>query len=140
MNEEDGPDQTTGRSRFEDWEIPDPDRVARVSTGRTPTLVIAAVVLGAAGLIPLLALVAFDVSGTTALLLGAIGVFDLVACALVAMLRPLGRPIGIAAGTVGVLVGLVTAGNNGLNALLTIGLNGFVIYAVATSGGAFRRR
>jgi hypothetical protein len=140
MNEEDGPDQTTGRSRFEDWEIPDPEQVARVPTGRTPALVVAAVVLGVAGLIPLLVIVAFDVSGTTAVLLAAIGVFDLAACALVAILHPLGRPIGIAAGSLGVLVGLVTAGDNGLNALLTVGLNGFVIYAVATSGGAFRRK
>ena len=68
-----------------------------------------------------------------------LGVFELVATALVAMLHPLGRPIGIALGCVGLVLGLVSARSSPANGLVTMGLNGFVIYALASSGPAFRR-
>ena len=81
----------------------------------------------------------FDVGGTAAIALGVLGVLELAAAALVAMLHPLGRPIGIALGCVGLVLGLVSARSSPANGLVTMGLNGFVIYALASSGPAFRR-
>jgi hypothetical protein len=89
--------------------------------------------------LPLLTVFLFDVGGTAAIALGVLGVFELVATALVAMLHPLGRPIGIALGCVGLVLGLVSAKSSPANGLVTMGLNGFVIYALASSGPAFRR-
>jgi hypothetical protein len=66
-------------------------------------------------------------------------VLALVAAALVAMLHPLGRPVGIALGCLGLVVGLLSARSSPANGLATMALNGFVIYALASSGPSFRR-
>ena len=103
------------------------------------TLTVAAIVLGFSGVLPLLTVFLFDVGGAAALALGVLGVLALVAAALVAMLHPLGRPVGIALGCLGLVVGLVSARSSPANGLVTMGLNGFVIYALASSGPSFRR-
>ncbi len=134
----DASDRPTGRSRYEDFDLsvtPPPPAVGR----RTPTLTVAAIVLGVSGVLPLLTVVLFHVGGTAAIALGVLGVLELSAAALVATLRPIGRPIGIALGCLGLVLGLVSARSSPANGLVTMGLNGFVIYALASSGPAFRR-
>lgn len=132
------PDQPLGRSQYEDFDLSAPAKPS-VSRRRTPTLTVAAIVLGFSGVLPLLTVVLFDVGGTAAIALGVLGVLELVAAALVALLHPLGRPIGIALGCAGLVVGLLSARSSPANGLVTMGLNGFVIYALASSGPAFRR-
>jgi hypothetical protein len=133
------PDRPLGRSHYEDFDLSVTPKPSAASRRRTPTLTVAAIVLGFSGVLPLLTVFLFDVGGTAAIALGVLGVFELVATALVAMLHPLGRPIGIALGCVGLVLGLVSAKSSPANGLVTMGLNGFVIYALASSGPAFRR-
>jgi hypothetical protein len=132
-------EQPLGRSRYEDFDLsvkpPSPVAVGR----RTPTLTVAAVVLGFSGVLPLLTVFLFHVGGTAAVALAVLGVLELTAAALVAMLRPIGRPVGIALGCLGLVLGIVSARTSPANGLVTMGLNGFVIYALASSGPAFRR-
>jgi hypothetical protein len=128
----------TGRSRYEDFELPVPGEVPRSRT-RTPTLVMAAVVLGVSGVLPVLTVVAFHLDGAAATALLVLGAAELVACVLVARLHPAGRILGLILGGVGVVLGLATARTSPANGLVTMGLNGFVIYALASSGAAFRR-
>lgn len=133
------PDRPLGRSHYEDFDLSATPKPLAASRRRTPTLTVAAIVLGFSGVLPLLTVFLFDVGGTAAIALGVLGVFELVATALVAMLHPLGRPIGIVLGCVGLVLGLVSARSSPANGLVTMGLNGFVIYALASSGPAFRR-
>ncbi len=133
------PDRPLGRSHYEDFDLSAAPPPQRASRRRTPTLTVAAIVLGFSGVLPLLTVFLFDVGGTAALALGVLGVLALVAAALVAMLHPLGRPVGIAIGCLGLVVGLVSARSSPANGLVTMGLNGFVIYALASSGPSFRR-
>lgn len=133
------PDRPLGRSHYEDFDLSATPRPSGPSGRRTPTLTVAAIVLGFSGVLPLLTVFLFDVGGTAALALGVLGVLALVAAALVAMLHPLGRPVGIALGCLGLVVGLVSARSSPANGLVTMGLNGFVIYALASSGPSFRR-
>ncbi len=130
--------EPTGRSRYEDYDLTIPVASSRVRR-RTPTLVVAAVVLGVSGVLPLLTVVLFDVSNAAAIALSVLGLLELVACSLVAILHPLGRPFGIALGCVGLVLGLMTARTTPANGLVTMALNGFVIYALASSGPSFRR-
>jgi hypothetical protein len=132
-------DRPLGRSHYEDFDLSATPPPSAPSGRRTPTLTVAAIVLGFSGVLPLLTVFLFDVGGTAALALGALGVLALVAAALVAMLHPLGRPVGIALGCLGLVVGLVSARSSPANGLVTMGLNGFVIYALASSGPSFRR-
>jgi hypothetical protein len=132
-------DRPLGRSHYEDFDLSATPPPQRASRRRTPTLTVAAIVLGFSGVLPLLTVLLFDVGGTAALALGVLGVLALVAAALVAMLHPLGRPVGIAIGCLGLVVGLVSARSSPANGLVTMGLNGFVIYALASSGPSFRR-
>jgi hypothetical protein len=127
-----------GRSHYEDFEIevPTPRAAPR---RRTPLVTVAAVVLGFSGLLPILSVLAFSPGGATAAGLLVLGVVELVAAALVAMLRPLGRPLGIVLGCVGLVIGFLTALHSPANGLVTMGLNGYVIYALAASGPAFGR-
>ena len=133
------PDRPLGRSHYEDFDLSATPPPHRASRRRTPTLTVAAIVLGFSGVLPLLTVFLFDVGGAAALALGVLGVLALVAAALVAMLHPLGRPVGIALGCLGLVVGLVSARSSPANGLVTMGLNGFVIYALASSGPSFRR-
>jgi hypothetical protein len=133
------PDRPLGRSHYEDFDLSVTPKPSAAKGRRTPTLVVAAIVLGFSGVLPLLTVVLFDVGGTAAIALGVLGVLELAAAALVAMLHPFGRPIGIVLGVVGLVVGLLSARSSPANGLVTMGLNGFVIYALASSGPAFRR-
>ena len=132
------PSQPQGRSRYEDFDLSDTPPPVAVGR-RTPTLTVAAVVLGFSGVLPLLTIFLFHVEGTATIALAVLGVLELTAAALVAMLRPLGRPVGIALGCLGVVLGVVSAQSSPANGLVTMALNGFVIYALASSGPAFRR-
>jgi len=136
--EEPTPAQPTGRSRYEDYDLSAPAAPPLVRR-RTPTLVLAAVVLGFSGVLPLLTVVLFEPDGPVIAGLLALGVAELIGCALVVVVHPLGRPIGIALGAIGILLGLVAARSTPANGLVTMALNGFVIYALASSGPAFRR-
>jgi hypothetical protein len=56
------------------------------------------------------------------------------------LLVPIGRPIGIVVGVAGIVVGLSVAIDGATTSgLITMGLNGFVVYALAASGPSFRR-
>jgi hypothetical protein len=131
-------ERPSGRSRYEDFDLSDaPPPV--VKGRRTPTLTVAAVVLGVSGVLPLLTIFLFHVEGTAAVALAVLGGLELTGAALVGMLRPIGRPFGILLGCLGLVLGVVSARTSAANGLVTIALNGFVIYALASSGPAFRR-
>jgi len=132
------PEQPLGRSRYEDFDLSDTPPPVAVGR-RTPTLTVAAVVLAFSGVLPLLTIFLFHVEGSTRIALVALGVAELVGAALVAMLRPIGRPVGITLGSLGLVLGVVSARTSPANGLVTMALNGFVIYALASSGPAFRR-
>ncbi len=121
----------TGRSRYEDFDLEVPQPTASRGS-RTPTLTVAAVVLFFSGLLPLISVLAFRPSGDVAIVLAVLGVAELIGATLVFLLRPLGRPLGI-------VLGIVTGRSSPANGLVTIGLNGYVIYAMAVSGSSFRR-
>jgi hypothetical protein len=42
-------------------------------------------------------------------------------------------------GCVGIILGVITAQHSPGNGLVTVGLNAYVLYAMAVSGSAFRR-
>jgi hypothetical protein len=132
------PEQPLGRSRYEDFDLSDTPPPVAVGR-RTPTLTVAAVVLGFSGVLPLLTIFLFHVEGTARIALAALGIAELIGAALVATLRPIGRPVGIALGCLGLVLGVVSARTSPANGLVTMALNGFVIYALASSGPAFRR-
>jgi len=131
--------QPTGRSRYEDFDL-SAMPAAQAPGRRTPTLTVAAVVLAISGVLPLLTVFVFPVEGGAALALVVLGILRLLGAALVAMLRPIGQPIGIVLGGLGLVLGVISARSSPANGLVTLGLNGFVIYALASSGPAFRRR
>ena len=128
----------TGRSHYEDldFEIPQP---ILAPGGRTPTVTVAGVVLVFSGLLPLLAVLGFRPSGSLVVVLVVLGVAELIGATLVLLLHPLGRVLGFVLGCVGLVIGLATARSSPANGLVTMGLNGYVIYAMAVSGSSFRR-
>jgi hypothetical protein len=136
-------------SRFEDLsdlEVP----VDAVATGqRTPILITAAVVLFAGALFAVLYLVLLlpfassdrgsSVSAVVVGFLLVYGALQAVAGLLVVLLRQNGRWLGIVLAVVGIGLGIARASSTPASGLVTILLNGFVIYALASSGPAFRR-
>jgi hypothetical protein len=128
---------SSGRSRFEDFEIPvaGPARL----TSRSPSVTTAAVVLLVSALLNILAAVVFHPGGGATAFYLALGGVQLVAGVLVLARQPAGRWLGIALGVVGIGVGIAIVSGNAINGLITILLNGFVIYALAAFGSAFRR-
>jgi hypothetical protein len=132
-----------GRSRYEDFDLAEiqaaQQRAPRQRGRRTPTITVAAVILAVSGLQPLILVIAFRPGGATGVAVAAWGVLCIVAAALVATLQPIGRPLGIAVGCVGVVIGVATARSSAVNGLIGIALTGFVIYACAVSGPSFRR-
>jgi hypothetical protein len=130
----------TGRSRYEDFDLADVPAATPAPRRRTPTITVAALVLAISGVLPLITVFAFRPEGAAAIAFLVLGVAEIAGAALVATLRPLGRPFGLALGCVGVVLGIVSAAQSPANGLVTIALNGFVIYALASSGAAFRRR
>jgi len=136
-------------SRFEDlsdFEVP----VDAVATGqRTPILITAAVVLFAGALFAVLYLVLLlpsassdrgsSVSAVVVGFLLVYGGLQAVAGLLVVLLRQSGRWLGIVLAVVGIGLGIARASSTPASGLVTILLNGFVIYALASTGPSFRR-
>jgi hypothetical protein len=58
---------------------------------------------------------------------------------LVALRRPIGRPLGFAVGALAFLIGLAQLPSAGINGIPTIGVAAFVLYALAIGGNDFRR-
>jgi hypothetical protein len=96
-------------------------------------------VLVFSGVLPLVSVLAFSPEGGVAIALIVLGVAELLGATLVLLLHPLGRALGFVLGGVGLVIGLVTARSSPANGLVTMGLNGYVIYAMAISGASFRR-
>ena len=144
-----GSASTPPGSRFEDltnFEVP----VDAVATGhRTAILITAAVVLFAGALFAVLYVVLLlpfassekgsSVSGALVGFLLVYGLLQAVAGVLVVLLRQSGRWLGIVLAVVGVGLGIARASSTPASGLVTILLNAFVIYALASSGPAFRR-
>ena len=136
-------------SRFEDlsnFEVP----VDAVATGhRTAILITADVVLFAGALFAVLYVVLLlpfassekgsSVSGALVGFLLVYGALQAVAGVLVLLLRQSGRWLGIVLAVVGIGLGIARASSTPASGLVTILLNAFVIYALASSGPAFRR-
>ena len=128
------------RSRFEDLsnlEVP----VAKAAPPRRPAIVTtASVVLFVSALMNGIVVVAFTPTGASLWLSSALAVCQALGSALVVLLVPVGRPLGIALGLVGMVIGIAVAADGGAaSGLVTIGLNGFVVYALAASGPSFHR-
>jgi hypothetical protein len=144
-----GSASTPSGSRFEDltnFEVP----VDAVATGhRTAILITAAVVLFAGALFAVLYVVLLlpfassekgsSVSGVLVGFLLVYGSLQAVAGVLVLLLRQGGRWLGIVLAVVGIGLGIARASSTPASGLVTILLNAFVIYALASSGPAFRR-
>ncbi len=136
---DDRPEQAPGgRSRYEDYDIEVPKPMASPRR-RTPTVTVAAIVIGISGLLNLLAVFGFRVGGGIATVLVVLGVAQLVGATLVFLLQPVGRILGFALGGVGIVIGVLQARTSPADGLVTLGLNGYVIYAMAVSGSSFRR-
>jgi hypothetical protein len=131
------PSQRLGRSRFEDFEIPEP-APARIRS-RSPSVTTAAVVLLVSALLNVLAAAVFHPGGGATAFYLTLGGVQLVGGVLVLARQPAGRWLGIALGVVGIGVGIAIVSGSSINGLITILLNGFVIYALAAFGSAFRR-
>ena len=129
----------TGRSRYEDFDLTEVTAATPAPRRRTPTITVAALVLAISGALPLITVAAFRPSGSAATGLLVLGLAELVGATLVFLLHPLGRPVGIVLGCVGIVLGIVSASHSPANGIVTLALNGFVIYALASSGPAFRR-
>ena len=134
---------STGRSSYENFdlaEIQAEQRRAPQPRGRrTPTITVAAIVLAVSGLQPLILVIAFRPEGATGVAVAVWGALCLVTAALVATLQPIGRPLGIVVGSIGVAISVATARHSAVNGLIGVALTGFVIYACAVSGPSFRR-
>jgi len=128
------------RSRFEDLSdiqvpTPQPGR-----TGRPAIVTTAAVVLFVSALMNGIVVAALSPEGSSLWISATLGALQAIGALLAVLLVPVGRPLGIALGALGVAIGIsVAAGGSAASGLVTIGLNGFVIYALAASGPAFRR-
>jgi hypothetical protein len=144
-----GSASTPSGPHFEDlsnFEVP----VDAVVTGhRTAILITAAVVLFAGALFAVLYVVLLlpfassekgsSVSGALVGFLLVYGSLQAVAGVLVLLLRRSGRWLGIVLAVVGIGLGIARASSTPASGLVTILLNAFVIYALASSGPAFRR-
>jgi len=144
-----GSASTPPGSRFEDltnFEVP----VDAVATGhRTAILITAAVVLFAGALFAVLYVVLLlpfassekgsSVSGALVGFLLVYGSLQAVAGVLVLLLRQSGRWLGVVLAVVGIGLGIARASSTPASGLVTILLNAFVIYALASSSPAFRR-
>lgn len=129
------------RSRFEDLsdiQVPTP---ARGHPGRRPAIVTtAAVVLFVSALMNGVAIALLSLQGSSLWASAGLAIAQIVGALLVALLLPVGRPVGIAVGVLGVAMGLsVALDGSATSGLITMALNGFVVYALAASGPSFRR-
>jgi hypothetical protein len=78
-------------------------------------------------------------TSTSAVLFLGLGVLQAIAGILVLGLRRVGRSLGIVLAIVGIVLALLGAASDAVNTLLSLALNGFVIYALATSRSSFER-
>jgi hypothetical protein len=127
----------SGRSRYEDYDLTVPTAQAGPKR-RTPTLTVAAVVLLVAGLMGLgVAWIARDSALSVAV--AAFGAAEVVCAVLVLLLVPAARVAAIVLASVGIVIGLLQARETPVNGLISLALYAYVIYAMASSGPAFRR-
>jgi hypothetical protein len=146
------PPEGPRRSSFEDLANLDDLTVpaSAVATGqRTAILITAAVVLFAGALFAVLYVVLLlpfasssgssTVSGSVVAFLIVYGIAQAIAGTLVLMLRPAGRWMGIVIAIVGIGLGVARASSTPASGLVSILLNGFVIYSLASSGPSFQR-
>jgi hypothetical protein len=73
-----------------------------------------------------------------ALVFLSLAAINLVAATLVLRLRPNGRTIGLIAAAIGIVIGLASLGSSPSRGLLTLVLDGFVVWVLLTEGDAFR--
>jgi len=121
------------RSSFEDYEIPAPEQVQRV--GRPAVVTTAALVLLISAALHALAVFVFAQSPAFLLLAAA----QLVGAVLVFVLHPLGRPLALLLGAVGIVEGLAHTPTDATSGVMAIALNAFVIWAVVAAKASFRR-
>ena len=127
-------------NRFEDYRIEVPTPQAAPNARRPAIVTTAAIVLLVAGLLGILYVVVFP-HGEGAVIWPylLLGLCQVVGAALVVLGLPAGRTLGFALGALGIVLGLVRATEDATSGLMTMALNGFVIYALAAGGPAFRR-
>lgn len=137
-------------SSFERFEIPQPVPAA---TRRRPAIVTtAALVLLVSGLLNALYVVLFLSAASSPELAGVhlsagpvqgalllLAAWQILAAALIVLLRPLGRGLGLAIAVLGLAMGLGEATGNPMNGLMTMAGYGFVIYALVAGKPAFDR-
>lgn len=128
------------RSRFEDLSDLTVPVAPRGRRSRPAIVTTSAIVLFVSGLMNAIVAVALTPEGTALWLSAGLAISQGVGALLVVLLVPIGRPIGITLGAVGVVVGFAAAADGSVTSgLMTMALSGFVIYALAASGPAFRR-
>jgi len=121
-----------------DFVIPTP----RTAGGRSQAVSGAAGALAIAGLFSLAGAVLIGGvggSGAQVGIAGAFGVVQLIVAVLVFRQVPVGRTGGLGIAAVGIVFGLVRLRDGSANAVLALAAYGFVIWALASSGAAFRR-
>jgi hypothetical protein len=77
--------------------------------------------------------------GTAAAVFVGLAALYAVTGVLVALRRPIGRPLGFVVGALALLIGLAQLPSAGINGVPTIGVAAFVLYALAIGGNDFRR-
>lgn len=123
-----------------DFEVPTP---IEGPTRRSPTVSAAAGALAIAGLFSMAGAGLVATAGGSTSLIGfavAFGVVQLSVALLVFRLQPLGRSAGIGVAIVGLAFGVSRLIDGTGVALLELIAYGFVLWVLATSGRAFRRR
>jgi len=131
------PEEPVPRSSFEDFEIPEP--VAAPPAHRPAVITTAALVLLVAGLMNILFVVLFRQAGSSAPLYVVMGGAQLITAVLLALMLPVGRQAAFVMGGLGAVLGFVQALGAPTGGLMSMALNGFVIYAAAATGPSFRR-
>ena len=140
-------------SRFERWDesmpvpAPAPSPMVRSSVVSTAAaiLVVIGVFLAAIAIVFVpgggIELGSVDVADSTALagFLAAAALY-VVAGVLVFRRLPAGRTLGVVIGVLGLVFGILQLPSSGVAGLPTLGVNAFVIWALASGGSAFRRR
>ena len=92
-----------------------------------------------AGLMNVLFVVLFGQAGSVAPVYLVLGAAQLVTAGALVMMLPIARPAGLTMGALGIVLGAVQAIEAPVSGLMSMALNGFVIYAVVAAGPSFRR-
>ncbi len=147
-----GSDAPPKYSKYERFDIPVPVP-AKGPRRRPPVVTTAAVVLLVSAVFYALGVALLELAGgsgnklagvqlspsASATIFLGLGALQAIAGILVLMLRPVGRSLGIVLAVVGIVLALLGAASDAVNTLLSLLLNGFVIYALATSRSSFDR-